>query len=72
MNNKEINKANGIRTVNFSHLAAIIEKERIQKAERIQYSREYNKQVTIFRRERRERRKEEARIEAEQSQNQAK
>jgi hypothetical protein len=65
MNNKEINKANGIKTVNFSHIAEIIEKEKIRKAERIEYSRQYNKQVTAFRKERREKWKEQARIEAE-------
>jgi hypothetical protein len=65
MNSKEINKANGIRTVNFSHLAEILEKEKIRKAERIEYNRQYNKQVTAFRKERRARYKEEDRIQAE-------
>jgi hypothetical protein len=69
MNNKEINKANGIETINLSHLESIIEKKRIQKAERIEYSRQYNKQVLAYRKELRKRNKEQDRIEAQKLQN---
>lgn len=65
MSNKEINKANGIRTINYANLQEIITKDQRDKEKRIQNSKRSNQKETQRRKALRAKNKEEDRYEAE-------
>ena len=64
MNNKEMNKANGIRTINYANLQEIITKDQFDKEKRIQNTKRNNQKETQRRKALRAKNKEEDRIEA--------
>lgn len=65
MNSKEINKANGIKTINYANLHEVITKDQRDKERRIQNSKINNQKETQRRKLLRAKNKEEDRIEGE-------
>jgi len=66
MNNKEMNKSNGIRTINYANLQEVITKDQLDRIKKIENTKRNNQKEALRRKALRAKNKEEDRIELQQ------